>query len=74
MRKFSPPKAHSTLTQLEPHTISLDLFMPSILVDDKGTQLSYVDTGIPRKGAFVHRYVTIFAIHGFLTTNRESSQ
>ena len=47
--------------------------MPSIVVDDNGTQLSYIDSGIPARvaGAFIQHYVTIFALHGFYFTNRE---
>ncbi|PIL24378.1 hypothetical protein GSI_14131 [Ganoderma sinense ZZ0214-1] len=45
--------------------------MPSMVVDDKGTQLSYIDSGIPARvaGAFIQHYVTIFALHGFYFTN-----
>ncbi|TBU50255.1 hypothetical protein BD309DRAFT_498107 [Dichomitus squalens] len=43
--------------------------MPSIVVNDEGIELSYIDSGIPQKGTFVHRYITIFAIHGFRFTN-----
>ena len=48
--------------------------MPSMVVDDEGTQLSYIDSGIPAMvaGAFIQHYVTIFALHGFYFTNRKS--
>ncbi|TFK80897.1 alpha/beta-hydrolase [Polyporus arcularius HHB13444] len=36
--------------------------MPSITVDDNGTELAYLDSGVPK--ASQDSYVTIFAIHG----------
>ncbi len=44
--------------------------MVSLIVDENGTELSYVDSGAP-KGAT--NYVTIFAIHGTVFTGREYS-
>ncbi|TFK82032.1 hypothetical protein K466DRAFT_315818 [Polyporus arcularius HHB13444] len=37
--------------------------MPSIQVDDKGTELAYLDTGAPQG---THDYLTIVAIHGMV--------
>ena len=45
--------------------------MPSIIVDDKGTELAYLDSGAPCSSP--DSYVTIFAIHGTVFTGREST-
>ena len=44
--------------------------MPSIVVDESGTKLSYIDSGAPDR---VANYVTIFAIHGTVFAGREYS-
>ncbi|KAI0666401.1 hypothetical protein C8Q78DRAFT_984281 [Trametes maxima] len=41
--------------------------MPSIVVDDKGTELSYIDSGVPASAS--NAYTTIFAVHGTVFTS-----
>ena len=38
--------------------------MPSIVVDTNGTELAYLDSGVPTSSP--DTYITIFAIHGML--------
>lgn len=40
--------------------------MPSIMVDDQGTELAYYDSGIPQGVADGTFYTTIVAIHGMV--------
>lgn len=40
--------------------------MPSIIVDDAGTELYYIDSGAPTRPDSVQDYITIFAIHGIV--------
>lgn len=42
--------------------------MPSIIVDDKGTVLNYIDSGVPHNPVFSTSYVTIFIVHGSVYT------
>ena len=42
----------------------------TIIVDDTGTQLAYIDSG-PPSGTV---YTTIFAVHGIVFTSRLSSE
>ena len=42
--------------------------MPILVVDEHGTELSYIDSGVPNG---TKDYVTIFAIHGTVFTSRE---
>ena len=44
--------------------------MVSLIVNESGTELSYVDSGAPNGAT---NYVTIFAIHGTVFTGREST-
>ncbi len=46
--------------------------MPSIIVDDNGTELAYLDSGVPK--ASQDSYITIFAIHGIAFGFRESER
>ena len=43
--------------------------MVSLIVNESGTELSYVDSGAPNGAT---NYVTIFAIHGTVFTGRKS--
>ena len=51
------PQSNSTITP-----------MPTLVVDEHGTELSYIDSGAPND---TKDYVTIFAIHGTVFTSRE---
>ncbi|KAF9801423.1 hypothetical protein IEO21_10112 [Rhodonia placenta] len=42
--------------------------MPSIIVDDKGTVLNYIDSGVPHNPVSSTSYVTIFIVHGSVYT------
>ena len=42
--------------------------MPILVVDEHGTELSYIDSGAPND---TKDYMTIFAIHGTVFTSRE---
>ena len=44
--------------------------LPTIVVDNKGTELAYIDSGPPVSGGV---YTTIFAFHGVMYTSRSSS-
>ncbi|KAI0942664.1 hypothetical protein AcW1_003230 [Taiwanofungus camphoratus] len=43
--------------------------MPSMIVDQNGTELSYIDSGAPPAPAFASNYVTIFMVHGSVFTS-----
>lgn len=43
--------------------------MQDIVVDDQGTKLSYIDSGVPQHAA--DGYMTIFAVHGMAFTGCE---
>ena len=45
--------------------------MQSIVVDNEGTKLSYIDSGVPI--TFRQNYITVFAVHGSLFSSRKHS-
>lgn len=47
-----------------------DTLVKSIVVDENGTELSYIDSGIPPG---VSSYVTLFAVQGIIFTKCERS-
>jgi hypothetical protein len=52
-------------------SILTTVMSPTIVVDNKGTELAYIDSGPPTSGGV---YSTIFAVHGVVFASRSSFQ
>ena len=67
-RGLSRPRTPRPTTDSQSNTTTAP--MVSLIVNESGTELSYVDSGAPNGAT---NYVTIFAIHGTVFTGREST-